>query len=87
MTMTEPKDEVIVVWFLQENSDTSISITTDLPSNCKRKITQKLATQPKNKDIRDMFKQIEEYNKKHDEEKESIDKNEKHEESYLIEIY
>lgn len=86
MTMTEPKDEVIVVWFLQENSDTSISITTDLPSNCKRKITQKLATQPKNNDIRDMFKQIEEYNKKHDEEKESIDKNEKHEESYVIEI-
>ena len=33
-----------------------------------------------------MFKQIEEYNKKHDEEKESIDKNEKHEESYVIEI-
>lgn len=30
--------------------------------------------------------QIEEYNKKHDEEKGSIEKNEKHEESKVIEI-
>lgn len=84
MNMTEPKEEVIVVWFLQENSDTSINITTDLPSNCKRKITQTQATQPKKKD---MFRPIEKYNKEHGEEKESIDKNEKHEESYVIEIY
>ena len=49
----------------------------DVPSKCKRKNPRTKTTQPKNRDIRDMFKQIEECNKKHDEENESVKRLEK----------
>lgn len=52
---TEPKEEVIVGCFVKKNHDTSININTDVPSQRKRKNPLTKATQPKNKDIRDMF--------------------------------
>ena len=46
---------------LQETNDTSMIITIDVTSK-RKKNPPKKTTQPKNKNIRDMLKQIEEYN-------------------------